>query len=59
MPDGDLTPAGEGELFEAVPGLYAGGEVVEWSCYTGWSCTSCFTLGRIAGRAAAAAEAWE
>ncbi len=55
----DLKPSDDTEFFEAIPGLYAGGEVVEWSCYTGWSCTSCFTLGRIAGRAAAAAEAWE
>ena len=55
----DLKPSDDTEFFEAIPGLYAGGEVVEWSCYTGWSCTSCFTLGRIAGQAAAAAEAWE
>ena len=59
LDDADLKPGTDGELLEAIPGLYAGGEIVEWSCYTGWSCTSCFTLGRIAGRAAAAADSWE
>ncbi len=50
----DLTPEDDTQIFEAIPGLFAGGEVVEWSCYTGWSCNSCFSLGRIAGAAAAA-----
>ena len=54
----DVKPGDAGEFFEAIPGLYAGGELVEWSCYTGWSCTSCFTLGRLAGRAVAAAKSW-
>ena len=52
----DLTPEDTTEIFEAIPGLFAGGEIVEWSCYTGWSCNSCFSLGRLAGAAAAANE---
>ena len=52
----DLTPEDATEIFEAIPGLFAGGEIVEWSCYTGWSCNSCFSLGRLAGAAAAANE---
>ena len=52
----DLTPKDTTEIFEAIPGLFAGGEIVEWSCYTGWSCNSCFSLGRLAGAAAAANE---
>lgn len=50
----NLTPEDDTEIFEAIPGLFAGGEITEWSCYTGWSCNSCFSLGRIAGAAAAA-----
>ena len=46
----DLTPEDTTEIFEAIPGLFAGGEIVEWSCYTGWSCS------RLAGAAAAANE---
>lgn len=52
----DLTPEDTTDIFEAIPGLFAGGEIVEWSCYTGWSCNSCFSLGRLAGAAAAANE---
>lgn len=52
----NLSPEDDTEIFEAIPGLFAGGEVVEWSCYTGWSCNSCFSLGRLAGAAAAVNE---
>ena len=30
----NLTPEDTTEIFEAIPGLFAGGEIVEWSCYT-------------------------
>ncbi|MDR1422162.1 MAG: FAD-binding protein [Coriobacteriales bacterium] len=35
-------------------GLYAAGEVVEWNAYTDWTTSRALTMGRIAGRNAAA-----
>lgn len=54
----DVRPEDEGSLLEAIPGLYAAGMIAEWTCFTGWSCTSCFTLGRLAGRSAVKEEPW-
>lgn len=42
-----------GEQRRAIPGLYAAGQVAEWSGVGGWTVSSAFTMGRIAGRQAA------
>lgn len=55
----DATAAAGGGTLEAIPGLFAAGQLVEWCCFTGWSCVSCFALGRLAGQMAAAEEPWE
>lgn len=52
----DVAPGGNSEILEPVEGLFAAGQLVEWSCFTGWSCTSCFTLGRLAGKTAASEQ---
>lgn len=49
----DVTPEDDTEILEPIPGLYAAGMISEWTCFTGWSCTSCITLGRLAGKTAA------
>ena len=42
-----------GPAATAIPGLYAAGQVAEWSAIGGWTVSSAFTMGRIAGREAA------
>ena len=42
------------ESGNAIPGLYAAGVVCEWNCAAGATVLSAMTLGRIAGRSAAA-----
>lgn len=54
-----VTPTDDTSIVEPIPGLYAAGMIAEWTCFTGWSCTSCLTLGRLAGQNAAAEEPWE
>lgn len=46
-----------GEAHGPIPGLFAAGQVVEWSAVGGWTVSSAFTMGRIAGREAAAVQA--
>lgn len=55
----DVKPEDEGTMLETIPGLYAAGMIAEWTCFTGWSCTSCFTLGRLAGQSAVKEEPWD
>lgn len=55
----NVTPEDDTEILETVPGLYAAGMIAEWTCFTGWSCTSCFTLGRLAGQSAITEEPWD
>ena len=43
-----------GSATEPIPGLYAAGVVCEWNCAAGATVLSAMTLGRIAGRSAAA-----
>lgn len=47
-----------GQLVEKIPGLYAAGEVAGWNARGGWSVTSYFMMGRIAGQNAAKEEPW-
>lgn len=54
-----VAPTDETELTEPIPGLYAAGMIAEWTCFTGWSCISCMTLGHLAGINAAKEESWE
>lgn len=42
----------------AIPGLFAAGQVAEWSAVGGWTVSAAFTMGRVAGRNAAAQPAW-
>lgn len=49
-----LALASSGSLTEPIPGLYAAGVVCEWNCAAGATVLSAMTLGRIAGRSAAA-----
>lgn len=43
-----------GEAHGPIPGLLAAGQVVEWSAVGGWTVSGAFTMGRVAGREAAA-----
>lgn len=49
-----LAATDEALTLEPVAGLYAAGEVCEWNCASGWTVLSAMTIGRIAGRNAAA-----
>ena len=49
-----LALASSGSLTEPIPGLYAAGVGCEWNCAAGATVLSAMTLGRIAGRSAAA-----
>lgn len=44
----------EGDMLRPIPGLYAAGETCEWNNAIGWMVISCITMGRVAGRSAAA-----
>lgn len=55
----EVKASDETDVLEPIKGLYAAGELVEWCAFTGWSCTSCFTLGRLAGINAAQETSWE
>lgn len=54
-----LVPAGGETALEAVPGLYAAGQVCEWNAAIGATVLSAMTMGRVAGANAAAEEPWE
>jgi flavocytochrome c len=53
------APLGSSDTLLPIPGLYAAGEATGWNARGGWSCNSCYTMGRIAGQNAAALESWE
>lgn len=50
--------AEQGPLTLPIPGLYGAGMAGQWNAVGGWTCSSAFTTGRIAGQNAAAEKPW-
>jgi fumarate reductase flavoprotein subunit len=54
----ELNGVGQpGDPGHPLPGLFAAGQVAEWCAVGGWTVSGAFTMGRIAGREAAASQA--